>query len=61
MGLEDAGILTPGGKAVLVIFRGRSLTELLPRPESRRTLIRDGKLIDATVPDYQVLDDLMER
>ena len=61
MGLEDAGILTPGGKADLVIFRGRSLTELLSRPESRRTLIRDGKLIDATVPDYQVLDDLMER
>ena len=33
---------------------------LLSRPESRRTLIRAGKLIDATVPDYQDLDDLME-
>ncbi|AKI00663.1 cytosine deaminase-like metal-dependent hydrolase [Hoeflea sp. IMCC20628] len=61
MGMADAGSLTPGGKADLVLFRGRSLTELLSRPESRRTLIRDGKLIDATVPDYQVLDDLMER
>ena len=60
MGLADAGILTVGGTADLVLFRGRSLTELLSRPESRRTLIRNGKLIDATVPDYQDLDDLME-
>ena len=60
MGLSDAGLLAPGASADLVLFRGRSLTELLSRPESRRTLIREGKLIDATVPDYQDLDDLME-
>ncbi|MBC7280449.1 cytosine deaminase [Hoeflea sp.] len=60
MGLADAGTLAPGAGADLVLFRGRSLTELLSRPESRRTLIREGKLIDATVPDYQDLDDLME-
>jgi len=60
MGLADAGTLQPGAGADLVLFRGRSLTELLSRPESRRTLIRQGKLIDATVPDYQDLDDLME-
>ena len=60
MGLADAGILKPGASADLILFRGRSLTELLSRPESRRTLIRAGKLIDATVPDYQDLDDLME-
>lgn len=60
MGLADAGTLKPGASADLVLFRGRSLTELLSRPESRRTLIRAGKLIDATVPDYQDLDDLME-
>lgn len=60
MGLADAGILKPGTSADLILFRGRSLTELLSRPESRRTLIRAGKLIDATVPDYQDLDDLME-
>ena len=60
MGLADAGTLRPGAGADLVLFRGRSLTELLSRPESRRTLIREGKLIDATVPDYQDLDDLME-
>lgn len=60
MGIADAGTLKPGAGADLVVFRGRSLTELLSRPESRRTLIREGKLIDATVPDYQDLDDLME-
>ncbi|MGJ8571050.1 MAG: cytosine deaminase [Hoeflea sp.] len=60
MGLADAGTLKAGSTADLVLFRGRSLTELLSRPESRRTLIRSGKLIDATVPDYQDLDDLME-
>ncbi|MEM5472816.1 cytosine deaminase [Hoeflea sp. AS60] len=60
MGLADTGVLSVGGTADLVLFRGRSLTELLSRPESRRTLIRHGKLIDATVPDYSELDDLME-
>jgi len=60
MRLDDAGLLAAGGKADLVVFRGRSLTELLSRPESNRTVIRDGKAIDATLPDYSELDDLME-
>jgi cytosine/creatinine deaminase len=60
MGLGDAGVVTPGGKADLVLFRGRGLTELLSRPESHRTVIRNGKAIDATLPDYSDLDDLME-
>jgi cytosine deaminase len=47
-------------KADLVLFRGRSLTELLSRPESHQIVIRDGKAIDATLPDYSELDDLME-
>ncbi|MCY0094890.1 cytosine deaminase [Hoeflea ulvae] len=60
MGLSDTGTLTVGGKADLVAFRGRSLTELLSRPESGRTVIRDGQAIDARLPDYSDLDDLME-
>lgn len=60
MGLTDGGLLTAGGKADLVVFRGRSLTELLSRPESNRTVIRDGKAIDAVPPEYSDLDDLME-
>jgi cytosine deaminase len=60
MGLADAGTLKPGASADLVLFRGRSLTELLSRPESNRTIIRNGRLSDARLPDYSELDDLME-
>lgn len=60
MQLDDAGLLSVGGKADLVLFRGRSMTELLSRPESSRIVIRNGKAIDATLPDYSDLDDLME-
>lgn len=60
MGLNDGALQAPGGRADLVVFRGRSLTELLSRPQSDRTVIRDGKAIDATLPDYSDLDDLME-
>ena len=60
MRLDGAGRLAIGAKADLVLFRGRSLTELLSRPESNRTVIRDGKAIETTLPDYSDLDDLME-
>ena len=43
----------------LVVFRGRSWTELLSRPESDRIVIRDGRAIDRVLPDYSELDDLM--
>lgn len=60
MGLDGAGLLAPGAAADLVLFRGRSLTELLSRPESDRVVIRAGRMIDAELPDYSDLDDLME-
>lgn len=60
MRLDGAGTLSPGGPADLVVFRGRSWTELLSRPESDRIVIRDGRAIDRTLPDYAELDDLME-
>jgi cytosine deaminase len=59
MRLADAGRLKPGGGADLVIFRGRSWTELLARPEADRIVIRDGRPIDTALPDYAELDDLM--
>ncbi len=52
MRLDDAGLFKPGARADLVLFRGRSLTELLSRPESGRIVIRDGRAIDAALPDY---------
>ena len=59
MRLDGAGTIAPGGPADLVVFRGRSWTELLSRPESDRIVIRDGRAIDRTLPDYSELDDLM--
>jgi cytosine deaminase len=59
MRLDDAGMLVAGGGADMVIFRGRSWTELLSRPESDRIVIRAGQPIVRAIPDYAELDDLM--
>ena len=59
MRLPDAGKLTIGGPADFVVFRGRSWTELLSRPESERIVVREGRAIDRVIPDYTELDDLM--
>lgn len=59
MRLGGAGVLQVGGPADFIVFKGRSWTELLSRPESGRIVVRNGCAIDATVPDYAELDDLM--
>jgi cytosine deaminase len=59
MRLPDAGTLRARGSADFVIFRGRSWTELLSRPESERIVVRGGKAIERALPDYAELDDLM--
>ena len=59
MRLADAGTLKSGASADFVIFRGRSWTELLSRPESDRVVVRDGRAIERDIPDYAELDDLM--
>lgn len=51
--------LAPGAPADLVIFRARTWTELFSRPQSDRTVLRGGRAIDRTLPDYAELDDLM--
>jgi cytosine deaminase len=59
MGVDGAGVLATGGPADFVIFKGRSFTELLSRPESDRIVVRDGCVIERGLPDYSELDDLM--
>ena len=51
--------LAEGAPADLVIFKARSWTELFSRPQSDRIVIRAGRQIDRTLPDYAELDDLM--
>lgn len=54
-----AGELKAGASADLVLFKGRNWTELMSRPQADRIVIRAGKAIDTTLPDYRELDDLM--
>ena len=59
-GFRHSGQIAPGQPADLVVFRARGWTELLARPQSDRIVLRGGKPIDTTLPDYRELDDLME-
>jgi cytosine deaminase len=59
IGRPEYGLIAPGRPADLVLFRARSWTEFLARPQSDRTVLRKGKAIDRTLPDYRELDDLM--
>ncbi|MBZ9742458.1 MULTISPECIES: cytosine deaminase [unclassified Mesorhizobium] len=59
MRLDGFGTLAAGGDADFVLFKGRSWTELLSRPESDRIVVRAGRAIDRQLPDYAELDELM--
>ncbi len=59
MGLENVGVIGEGLTADLVVFRARSFNELMARGQGDRVVIRQGKQIDTTLPDYADLDDLM--
>ncbi len=52
--------LKPGDPADLVICKAREWTELYARPQSDRIVLRGGKAIDRTLPDYAELDHLFE-
>ena len=55
----DAPSLAPGAPADLVICRARSFNELMARPQSDRTVLRAGRPIDRSLPDYAELDPVM--
>lgn len=59
MRLAGAGLLQAGGAADFTIFRGRSWSEFLSRPEAERTVVRAGRAVADTPPDYSELDDLV--
>ena len=55
----DAPSLVPGAPADLVILRARNWGEAFARPQSDRIVLRAGRAIDRTLPDYAELDNLM--
>ncbi len=58
MGVEH-GLLRVGRTADLVVLRARSYSEMLSRQQFDRCVIRHGRAIDTTLPDYRLLDDLV--
>ncbi|PSN20786.1 cytosine deaminase [filamentous cyanobacterium CCP5] len=59
MGLAESGRLGVGASADLVLFKARSLNELISRTQGDRAVLRQGQGINTTPPDYAELDDLM--
>jgi cytosine deaminase len=55
-GFADPRRIVAGAVADLVLFRARSMTELLARPQSDRVVLRSGKRIDTTLPDFREMD-----
>lgn len=58
-GFTHRARIAAGAPADLIVFRARSWTELLSRPQSDRVVLRNGVPIDTALPDYRELDDLM--
>ena len=54
-----AGRIAVGTPADLILFGARRWDELLARPQSDRVVVRAGRRIDAAVPDFAELDDLV--
>lgn len=59
MGLPERGVLRVGTPADLMVLRARSYSEMLARHQFDRTVLRAGRAIDTTLPDYRELDDLV--
>lgn len=58
MGLSNAGQIGVGLPADLVLFKARRYSELFSRSQHDRIVLRNGKPIDTTLPDYAELDSL---
>ncbi len=60
LGDPTRGRIDVGLPADLVLFAARNWNELCARPSAPRRVLRAGREIDRTLPDYRELDDLME-
>ncbi|MDF0698057.1 cytosine deaminase [Rhizobium sp. MC63] len=59
LGRPDNGRIAAGASADLVLFSARCWSEFLSRPQSDRVVLRRGKVIDRSLPDYRELDNLV--
>lgn len=59
MELQNLGRINVGMSADLVLFKARYFSELFSRPQHDRIVLRQGRAIDTTLPDYAELDDLL--
>ncbi len=59
MGLAGAGRIGARLPADLILFAGRTWSELLSRPQADRVVLRNGAPVDRQLPDYRELDDLV--
>jgi cytosine deaminase len=60
MGLAGRGRLRCGAPADLLVLKARSYSELLARHQFDRVVLRNGRAIDTRLPEYSLLDDLMD-
>ncbi|MEG4318401.1 MULTISPECIES: cytosine deaminase [unclassified Microcoleus] len=60
MGLPKLGKIAVGLPADLILFKARNFSELLSRSQRDRTVLRQGREIDTTLPEYRQLDDLLQ-
>ncbi len=56
----QAGTIRVGAAADLVLFSARDYSELLPRPQAHRLVVRGGRATGAAPPSYRELDALFE-
>jgi cytosine deaminase len=59
MQLKDRGLIRVGAPADLVLFNARFMTEFVARPQSDRVVLRAGRVLEATAPDYRELDSVV--
>lgn len=58
MRIQERPVIAVGSAADMVLFKGRTLNELLSRPQHDRIVLRKGAAIDTTLPDYCELDGI---
>jgi cytosine deaminase len=58
-GRPDMARIAVGAPADLVLFSARRWSEFLSRPQADRVVLRGGKMIDRSLPDYRELDSVV--